>query len=181
VGADRKGPLAAFVVIAVIAAILLVTSVRSQAEPGWLDPSDVPTSVVAAPPVSVLPDWGDLAEGVDQVVEAGTVLVKRATSDPSTTQSDPTAIPTVASPTTLAIRAGSDAGTHRVTQASGDDHATRRHHVVGRHSAPHPSSSSNVSQAAPVRHDHGRHAGWTHAHSHGHAHGRHLGWSRHRH
>jgi hypothetical protein len=34
VGADRKGPLAAFVVIAIIAAVLLVTSVRSQADPG---------------------------------------------------------------------------------------------------------------------------------------------------
>jgi len=34
VGADRKGPLAAFVVIAIIAAVLLATSVRSQAESG---------------------------------------------------------------------------------------------------------------------------------------------------
>jgi hypothetical protein len=31
VGADRKGPLAALVVVALIAVILLVTSVRSQA------------------------------------------------------------------------------------------------------------------------------------------------------
>ena len=30
-GADRRGPLAAFIVVAIIAAILLVTSVRSQA------------------------------------------------------------------------------------------------------------------------------------------------------
>jgi hypothetical protein len=37
VGADHKGPLAAFVVVAIIAAVLLVTSVRSQAEPGWQD------------------------------------------------------------------------------------------------------------------------------------------------
>jgi hypothetical protein len=36
VGADHKGPLAAFVVIAVVAAVLLVTSVRSQADPAWL-------------------------------------------------------------------------------------------------------------------------------------------------
>jgi hypothetical protein len=36
VGADHKGPLAAFVVIAIIAAVLLVTSVRSQADDGWL-------------------------------------------------------------------------------------------------------------------------------------------------
>ncbi len=31
-GADRRGPLAAFIVVAIIAAILLVTSVRSRAE-----------------------------------------------------------------------------------------------------------------------------------------------------
>ena len=41
-GADRRGPLAAFVVIAIVAAILLVTSVRSHASPGWLDPDPVP-------------------------------------------------------------------------------------------------------------------------------------------
>jgi hypothetical protein len=50
VGTDRRGPLAAFVVIAIIAAILLVTSVRSQAAPGWLDPDQVPAAAVAAPP-----------------------------------------------------------------------------------------------------------------------------------
>ena len=49
-GTDRRGPLAAFVVIAIIAAILLVTSVRSQAAPGWLDPDQVPAAAVAAPP-----------------------------------------------------------------------------------------------------------------------------------
>ncbi len=32
-GADRRGPLAAFIVVAIIAAILLVTAVRSHAEP----------------------------------------------------------------------------------------------------------------------------------------------------
>jgi hypothetical protein len=36
VGADRKGPLAAFIVIAIIAAILLITSVRSQAATAWV-------------------------------------------------------------------------------------------------------------------------------------------------
>jgi hypothetical protein len=37
VGGDRKGPLAAFIVIAIIAAILLITSVRSQAATAWTD------------------------------------------------------------------------------------------------------------------------------------------------
>jgi hypothetical protein len=31
---DRRAPLVAFIVVAIIAVILLVTSVRSQAEPG---------------------------------------------------------------------------------------------------------------------------------------------------
>jgi hypothetical protein len=44
VGADRKGPLAAFVVIAIIAAVLLVTSVRSQAEPGRRGPEQLTTA-----------------------------------------------------------------------------------------------------------------------------------------
>jgi hypothetical protein len=35
VGVDRKGPLVAFIVVAIIAAVLLITSVRSQAAPGW--------------------------------------------------------------------------------------------------------------------------------------------------
>jgi hypothetical protein len=35
VGADRKGPLAALIVVALIAVILLVTAVRSQAAPEW--------------------------------------------------------------------------------------------------------------------------------------------------
>ena len=42
-GADRRGPLAAFVIVALIAAILLVTSVRSQAAP-WFR-----STVVAGP------------------------------------------------------------------------------------------------------------------------------------
>jgi len=35
---DRRGPLAAFIVVAIIAVILLVTSVRSQAAPGHAPP-----------------------------------------------------------------------------------------------------------------------------------------------
>jgi hypothetical protein len=60
VGANRRGPLAAFVVIAIIAAILLVTSVRSQASPGWLDPDQVPATAVATPPPPDPHQWGSL-------------------------------------------------------------------------------------------------------------------------
>jgi hypothetical protein len=35
VGTDRKGPLAALIVVALIAVILLVTAVRSHAAPDW--------------------------------------------------------------------------------------------------------------------------------------------------
>jgi hypothetical protein len=46
VGADHKGPLAAFAVVAIIAGVLLVTSVRSQAAPSWFNPNRLPAAVV---------------------------------------------------------------------------------------------------------------------------------------
>jgi hypothetical protein len=49
VGADRRGPLVAFIVIAVIAAILLVTSVRSRAAPRWVDRDEAPATVIRGP------------------------------------------------------------------------------------------------------------------------------------
>jgi hypothetical protein len=49
VGADRKGPLVAFIVVAIIAAILLITSVRSQAATGRLGR--------AVPSAPVSPSW----------------------------------------------------------------------------------------------------------------------------
>lgn len=49
-GADRRGPLAAFIILAIIAVILLVTSVRSQAAPGWFS-----TTVVAGPVIEPHP------------------------------------------------------------------------------------------------------------------------------
>ena len=70
-GADRRGPLAAFIIVAVIAGILLVTSVRSQASPGWLSPVGLPATVVAAP----------VTGGLDQIVHEGVVLVHRAKTD----------------------------------------------------------------------------------------------------
>ena len=64
-GADRKGPLAAFIVVAIIAAILLITSVRSQAATGWLDRALPSTpGVVRA-----------VGGGLDQVVGHGAALV----------------------------------------------------------------------------------------------------------
>jgi hypothetical protein len=70
VGADRKGPLAAFIVVAIIAAILLITSVRSQAATGWLG------RAVPSTPEVVHAVGG----GFGRMVEQGTILVQR-TSD----------------------------------------------------------------------------------------------------
>ena len=56
-GTDRKRPLAAFLVVAVIAVVLLVTSVRSQAASGWLN-RRLPASVVAVVPGPASPDSG---------------------------------------------------------------------------------------------------------------------------
>ena len=49
-GADRRrGPLVAFIVIAVVAAILLITSVRSQASPAVLDSDAIRPRVHVVP------------------------------------------------------------------------------------------------------------------------------------
>lgn len=46
-GADRKGPLAALIVVTLIAVILLVTAVRSQAATGRPIPSQASSATVA--------------------------------------------------------------------------------------------------------------------------------------
>lgn len=78
-GADRRGPLAAFIILAVIAVILLVTSVRSQAASGWFR-----TTVVAGP-LSEPNPWGtgDVAQGVQNGVSAGVVSQRVAPAKPS--------------------------------------------------------------------------------------------------
>jgi hypothetical protein len=180
VGADRKGPLAAFVVIAIIAAILLVTSVRSQAAPGWLDPDQLPATVVAAPPVTDPKLWGSVTEGVRQVVRKGAVLVHKATSDPSEAD-DPSV--TITSPVTQ----------QPVTPAATTRHRSRHHRrsAPAPHTPPEPPSGSGDDTAGdggdastgttgPPAHDHGRHLGWTaRTDAERHGHGRHLGWVAH--
>ncbi len=74
-GADRRGPLAAFVIVALIAAILLVTSVRSQASP-WF------SARIVAGPASEPHLWGSVTGGVHEVVRDGTVLVRKAAHAP---------------------------------------------------------------------------------------------------
>jgi hypothetical protein len=178
VGGDRRGPLAAFVVIAIVTAVLLVTSVRSQAAPGWLDPDELPATVVAAR-VAEPHLWGSVAAGVHQVVQDGVVLVRRAASaasdapDSTTVTLGPSS--SVAGSTETGDSADSAdprvAGTHRHRVA------TDRHRRLA---APHrarptrddPPAPDPDPGSIPARHDHGRHLGWEHGH------GRHVGWVR---
>jgi hypothetical protein len=69
VGADRKGPLVAFIVVAIIAAILLITSVRSQAATGWLG-----RAVPSAPGVVHA-----VGGGLDRVTEQGSGVARTTT------------------------------------------------------------------------------------------------------
>ena len=162
-GADRKGPLAAFILVAIVAAVLLVTSVRSQAAPPWLDPDRIPSSVVAGP-VAEPHVWGAVTKGVHQVVQGGTVLVRRAADDASdasdatdgqdTTTEAIGASPSVVSPTA----AGADgnpgpppvavAVTHRPTPRVHHSSATPHHsRHVGSPAVQPPSTGSTT----PVR------------------------------
>ncbi|WP_191907895.1 hypothetical protein [Nocardioides cynanchi] len=153
-GADRKGPLAAFIVVAIVAAILLITSVRSQAAPAWLDrtlPS--PPRVVRA-----------LGGGLDRVVEQGVVLAHRtglASSDASrgsvTEAGPPADTSTTATGHLAPVR-------HRTTRAGHPAHRSS--------AAADPVSPTGPSAPDAVRH--GRHAG-TADHRRNAGHGRHLG------
>jgi hypothetical protein len=179
VGADRKGPLAAFIVVAVIAVILLVTSVRSQAAPGWIQ-GRLPASIVAAVPDAPAPGVWD---AVGQVVEQGVVLVHRATDDPGTTSG---ATPTTGEPVTTAAVTPSSGATS-ATAGGPTTLASTPPARAGsqRAGAPHAAAASDQ-----TRPGHGRHLGWVHAHhGHGHGHGHglepygqghglHLGWTR---
>ena len=200
-GTDRKGPLAAFVVIAIVAAILLVTSVRSQADPPWLDHDEVPATVVAAPPISDPLRWAPVVTA-GQVVEHGVALAPKPTPDPTDVQESSTVV--VSADTTPD---GTD-GTVTATTTSGTwathTAVTRHHHAV--HPATHPAtspashpatyqtrhhleSSSTVSTATQIDQvtiasqtsRPGRHLGSSHV-SGGRAdqgHGRHVGWRHH--
>jgi hypothetical protein len=181
VGADRRRPLAAFVVIAIIAAVLLVTSVRSQAAPGWLDPEELPVTDVAAPPATDPHLWGVVTSGVHQVVQDGVVLTKRATSEESVAE-DPT-LSLVAS-TTSSDTASSDADDsgNVVTSHAGHttpDHGQRPHHP--RHHDDADDSDEPSGSSWPSPHDHGHHYGWDHGnghHGHGNGHGHGTGHGR---
>jgi hypothetical protein len=162
VGAEHKGPLAAFVVIAVIAAVLLVTSVRSQAAPGWLDLGRIPASVVAAPMLS-------LAAGAPEESSTDEPVVGRADSG-SRHQVLPVHSVHVVQSTTQSV---THTATHTTTPtttptATPTGTALKPHHGPTHVTHPKPAP-------APVTGDHGRHLGWSHGRGHGHGHGHEAG------
>jgi hypothetical protein len=166
VGADRRGPLAAFIILAVIAVILLVTSVRSQASSGWFR-----TTVVAGPVTEPSP-WGP--RDVTQVVRDGVVLVRKA-ADPSGPE-DSAAETVGASPSVVAkpaARATSSAP-HQVAETSRHDHPTSTPPQPVGDPADDDATERPGGTAAPVEarptssaaSDHGRHLGWYKSHGH---------------
>jgi hypothetical protein len=164
-GADRRGPLAAFIIVAIVAAILLVTSVRSQAAP-WLTPERFSASV--AGPALEPHLWGSVTGGLDDVVQAGAVLVRKASPDvqepPGTTQP----------PASSHVVAGHRG---RVTVPPRQQRSTRTRHQPVRKGTPSgpvdhdpvdapadpvepPAAAPTMPTTLPGRHDHGRHLGW---------------------
>ncbi len=123
-GTDRKRPLAAFLVVAVIAVVLLVTSVRSQAASGWLN-RRLPASVVAVVPgAGESQIWHAVGDSVTQVVRHGAQLVHKTAPDVSsgdTTVADPP--PSLVVSTTPATPHARLSPTHRTRH-----HA--RHHAA---------------------------------------------------
>lgn len=147
-GADHKGPLAAFVVIAVVAAIVLVTSVRSQA-------------------VEVLTSVG---HHLDRAVSSGVDVVERTVSTapdaPATTghrHRAPTDGPTVA-PVTPVDPVG-DPSTAPATHLAGvHSHGVHSHGV-------HHGPAASPGHGHHLGWTHGGAPGHGHGHAYGHARG----------
>lgn len=154
-GADRKGPLAAFVVVAIVAAVLLITSVRSQAAPGFLDPS-IPSTVLAAPRAAT-GLWRSIHEDAHQVVAQGMVLARKAgvadPSDDSVTTASPATPLVVAPPVTIAA-----AQPHPATAGRGPkgaDPATHGRHGHGPARPPHGGQTTHHGHQGHHGHDAG--------------------------
>jgi hypothetical protein len=94
VGTDRKGPLAAFVLIAIVAAVLLVTSVRSQATPRWLTAGGIPAALVVGPPATDPHLWLAVGSRLHQAVHDGVVLAPKPTQSPVTEADGSLLLPT---------------------------------------------------------------------------------------
>lgn len=174
-GADRRGPLAAFVVVAIVAAILLVTSVRSQAAPSLMA-GPPPERVVVVPPPATSRLWSSVSHHTGQVVQEGVVLAHKATEQTSSEDTATSAEPATAgtappAPVPASESAGHHARPHHqgVTQLS-DDAVPTDSHTAGNT----PSGADRSRQAehalgqqggAPTQaatdRDHGDHLEWT--------------------
>ena len=171
-GADRRGPLAAFIVVAIIAAILLVTSVRSQAAPSLLtSPLRDDVVVVPAPPTSQL--WSSVSRHAGRVVHQGVVLAHKARQ-----------VPAVGAATLTPVTTGAPASPIRAAHPAPAGHHQARHHRRGTHaSTPDPGATwvtlvpgpAHPHRQAPIPDGHDRPArGSAAAHV---DHTRHLGWA----
>jgi hypothetical protein len=155
VGADRRGPLAAFIIVAVIAGILLVTSVRSQASPGWLSPVGLPATVVAAP----------VTGGLDRIVHEGVVLVHRAKTDSVDDHTRTESVGLSASVATPGTHASRQRTRYHVSSTQRHHASAEPHHTGSApHQPTHGAPSAPPGDPAPPRHDHGRHLGWADHH-----------------
>jgi hypothetical protein len=136
VSADRKGPLVAFIVVAIIAAILLVTSVRSQAATGWFR--------------RALPSTHTVVHSVDgalhHAVHQGSALVRATTDQGSPTPDSPSEAPSPARSNQPPSQPSDPTTTPPAPHAA-------RHHVTGGVSA----------SGSPGRHLGWTHAGHVHA------------------
>jgi hypothetical protein len=154
VGADRRGPLAAFVVVALIAAILLITSVRSQAAP-WFS-----TRIVAGPAMEPHV-WRSVTGGVHQVVKDGAVLVRKAARTPDSESTG-----------TVAAGPASGVAGSRTPSVSRSHHVARTAHLgTSEHQRPAQKPGRPARERpgtdpaeAPTKPGHGRHLGWTRHH-----------------
>jgi hypothetical protein len=168
VSTEHKGPLAAFIVVAVIAGILLVTSVRSQAATGWLV-DQLPTAAVVVSAPGAATDGLIAAIGS---VDPGAVLVPKAEAGTPPAPQSPSQAPQSSQTTTTAHTAR--------THTASSHHATS-HHATTHHTTTHHSTTTSTRH--PLGSIHGHHYGWgNQVHGHGqsyvHDHGRHLGWDK---
>ena len=138
---DRRGPLVAFVVVAIIAAILLVTSVRSQAAPGWLR---VPATTIADGPTA-----GGLgsASAVRRTVHPGLLLVHRVQPQ--------VPVPALVVPA-VPVTASVAPSRHRVARTPAPASRPRTAAVLIV-----PGHQGHGRHLGRQGHDQGRHLGWT--------------------
>jgi hypothetical protein len=179
VSTEHKGPLAAFIVVAVIAGILLVTSVRSQAATGWLI-DQLPTAAVVVSAPGAATDGLIAAIGS---VDPGAVLVPKADAGtPPVTQTAPQSTAhsqaQASQPTTTVTHTATThhATTHHATTHQATTHQATTHHVGHIGGLP---PAHHYGQGIPVHgHGHGQSHAHGHGNGHGYDHGRHLGWDK---